>query len=57
VNVLFKTVLLRANVSIRTHPCGILNDLPKVVEANRDLFVLLDGEIPIPANAQIQGGN
>lgn len=44
------------NAAIRFHLREVLNDLPKIIEANAKYFELPDGEIPSPVNAPIQGG-
>ena len=49
--------VVEANRAVRLHLRGVLNDLPKIVRANRDSFNLPDGDIPPPVNAPIQGGD
>ncbi len=45
-----------ASSAIRLHLREVLNDLPRIVEANARFFDLPDGDMPAPVNAPIQGG-
>ncbi|UOA29128.1 GntR family transcriptional regulator [Pseudosulfitobacter sp. DSM 107133] len=46
-----------ANAAIRGHLREVLSDLPRILAANPDFFELPDGEIPMPVNAPILGGD
>ncbi|AAV95004.1 GntR family transcriptional regulator [Ruegeria pomeroyi] len=46
-----------SNKAVRHHLREVLKDLPQIVEANRSSFQLPDGDMPLPVNAPIQGGN
>lgn len=46
-----------ANAAIRHHLREVLADLPQILAANNAFFELPDGDIPVPVNAPIQGGN
>lgn len=46
-----------ANAAIRGHLREVLSDLPRILAANPDFFELPEGEIPMPVNAPIQGGD
>lgn len=45
-----------ANGAVRHHLREVLADLPQIVAANKEYFDLPDGDIPLPVNAPIQGG-
>ncbi|WP_417207839.1 GntR family transcriptional regulator [Antarctobacter sp.] len=45
-----------ANEAVRLHLREVLSDLPQIVAANAAYFELPEGDLPLPVNAPIQGG-
>ena len=49
--------MTRTNAAIRTHLREVLSDLPGIIAASPEFFETPDGEMPVPVNAPIQGGD